>query len=337
MEPINVLFTMPFEKPLIEKIKAVSPQIRVIQHRVEEEADLPEDLEHIDVMYGSGALPQPHKVPRLRWVQLHSAGVNHIVEHSLFQTTEIAFTNASGVHAINIAEYVLAQILAFAHHLPSMFEDKHTKIWTDQRWNRYVCREVYGSTLGIVGYGAIGRQLARIASGLGMEILAVKRDMRTLSDRTFAVPGTGDPDGEIPRRFYPVEALDSFLGLCDYVAILAPLTAKTHRLFDTQAFEAMKTTAILINVARGGLVDEAALIAALQDGRIAGAALDVFEDEPLAENNPLWTLDNVIISPHIAGLTPHYDARCIELFAENLRRFISREPLINLVSREFGY
>ncbi|MCC6905587.1 MAG: D-2-hydroxyacid dehydrogenase [Anaerolineae bacterium] len=337
VEPVNVLVTLPFEDVLMEKLRAVVPGGSIRQKVIRSVEDLRDAVRDIDVLYTVDYLPEPEAAPRLKWVQVHTAGVGRLVEHPLYTTTEITFTNASGVHAINIAEYVMSQILAFAHRLPRMLEDQAAVNWPEHRWNRYVCDELYGATLGILGYGAIGRQLARVASGFGMTVLAVKRDLRTLEDDTFCVPGTGDPEGVIPMRFYPPEALHSFLSECDYVASCAPLTTQTHHVIDAKALSRMRSNSVLINISRGAVIDEAALADALARGVIAGAALDVFEEEPLPSSSPLWKLNNVIISPHVAGFSPRYEERATDLFAENLRRFVSGEPLRNMVIRGLDY
>ena len=337
METINVLVTMPFAEPLIEKLASVSPRLNVMQHKAESADDLPPMIKETDVLYTLQALPHPEAAPRLRWVQLHHAGVDRLLEHPLYAKDDVLFTTASGIHTVAIAEYVLALILAFAHHLPKMFADKASATWPKGRWARYVPRELRGATLGIVGYGSIGREVARLARAFGMRVLAVKRDLRNLEDEGYCLPGTGDPHAEIPERIYPVEALHSFLGECDYVVLALPLTPATRHLIDAAALAAMKPTAILINVARGSLVDEKALIAALEKGTIAGAGLDVYEVEPLPEDSPLWKLPNVILSPHVSGFTPYYDERATDLFAENLRRFLAGEPLLNVVDRSRGY
>lgn len=337
MEAINVLVTMPFPAPLIEKLANVSPRLNIIQHEAHIAEELPEDMETIDVLYASRALPAPEFAPRLRWVQMHSAGINHIVDEPLYTDTEVLFTTVSGIHAVNMAEYVVAQMLAFGHHVPAMVEDKRNKDWTSDRWERYVPSELRGKTLGIIGYGSIGREVARLAQAFGMQVLAIKQNVRNLTDDTFRLVGTGDPDADIPERIYPIQALHSFLGECDVVVVTVPLTADTHHLIDGAALKAMKKEALLINVARGDVVHEQALLKALLEGVIAGAGLDVFSEEPLPEDSPFWELPNVLMSPHVSGFTPHYDERATELFAENLRRFIVGEDLMNVVDRGKGY
>src|SRR5574341_60017 len=338
MEPVNVLVTMPFPTPLIEKLAAVSPRVSVIQRASQKAEEITDLLPTLDVLYSWRVFPAPSEAPRLRWVQLHQAGIDMILDQPLYANSDVIFTTSSGIHAVPIAEYVLGQMLALSHHFIEMMEDKTAGTWAQHRWNRYVPQELYGATIGIIGYGNIGRQVARLAQALGMKVLAVKRDVRhPAHDDTFILPGTGDSAGDIPDRIYPPEALHSFLGECDYVVVTAPLTDRTRHLMDAEALRAMKANAVLINVARGGLVDEEALIDALERRQIGGAALDVFSEEPLAPDSRLWKLPNVILSPHVSGFTPYYDDRATDLFAENLRRFLAGERLINVVDRAHHY
>ncbi len=337
MEKINILVTMPFPQPLIDKITRVSPSLAVTQHEARTAEEITDIVGEVEVIYTWQAIPLAENAPNLRWVQLHSAGADAILQHPLYLQGEVVFTTANGIHAIPMAEYAMAQILAFAHRLPQMFEDKAHLAWSKGRWDRYVPSELHGATLGIVGYGSIGRHVARLAQAFGMRVLAVKRDARKLANERYVVQGVGDPEGELPDRIYPPQALHSFLSECDYVVLTVPLTSQTRHLVDAAALAAMKPNAILINIARGDVVDEQALVAALEQGKIGGAALDVFAEEPLPEGHPFWKLPNVIISPHVGGFTPHYDDRATDIFAENLRRHIAGEPLLNVVDRSRGY
>jgi phosphoglycerate dehydrogenase-like enzyme len=210
-------------------------------------------------------------------------------------------------------------------------------IWPGGRWNKFVPQELHGATIGIIGYGSIGRQVARLAHAFGMRVLATKRDPRHIVDTGYQLDDTGDPIGELPDRVYPAAATLSMLPECDYVVVCAPLTPETHHLIDEEALKAMRSTAYLVNISRGKIVDESALVEALEKNEIAGAGLDVFEVEPLSANSPLWKLDNVILSPHIAGFTPDYDRRAIDVFTRNLRRYLEGRPLLNLVDRDAGY
>lgn len=337
METINVLVTMPFPQPLIDKLSRVSPSLAIAQRGARTADEIADIAGEMEVMYAWQAIPLPENAPNLRWVQLHSAGVDSILQHPLYLQSDVIFTTASGIHAIPSAEYVIAQMLAFAHHLPKMFEDKTSSTWPEKRWERYVPSELYGATLGIVGYGNIGRHIARLAQAFGMNVLAVKRNARKLTGERYIYPEIGDPEGELPERIYPPEALHSFLKECDYVVLTVPLTSRTRHLMDAAALSMMKPGAILINISRGDVVDEQALLAALTQGSISGAALDVFSEEPLPAESPFWQLPNVIISPHVSGFTPYYDERTTDIFAENLRRYVAGEPLLNIVDRDLEY
>jgi phosphoglycerate dehydrogenase-like enzyme len=337
METVNVVMTQPFPEPLMEKLAQVSSLLNITTRKAQKAEDLADVIAETDVLYTFQALPEPEAAPRLRWVQLHSAGADGVLQHPLYTHSEVMFTTTSGIHAIQMAEYVLSVMLAFAHRLPHLFEDQTAGVWTNSRWKRFVPDELYGATVGIVGYGSIGRQVAHLAQAFGLRVLALKRDVRRLDNGHYSQPGIGDPQADIPDRIYPNDALRSFVKECDYVIVTVPLTGKTRHLIDASVLEAMKPTAILINIARGDVVDEEALIGALLADKIGGAGLDVYSQEPLPTASALWQLPNVILSPHIAGFSEHYDERATDVFAENLRRFLAGEPLLNLVDREHDY
>ena len=333
---MKILVTAPFPTHLLDKLRAVGRDVVVEQAKLDG-GRWPADLTtSAEVLYTINDLPRPEQAPHLRWVQCHYAGVDHLVDKPLWHS-DILLTSASGVHTVNIGQYVLAQLLAWAHRVPRWLHHQKKGEWPTSRWETFVPHELRGSTLGIVGYGSIGREVARLAKAFGMKILVTKRDARRLEDQDFAVLGTGDPKGELPHRIYPPEATRSMVAECDFVVITAPLTPKTHHLFDEELFKAMKPTAFLVNIGRGPIIKEDDLVKALKKGWIAGAGLDVFEQEPLPAKSPLWGMENVLLSPHVSGFTPHYDDRATDLFAENLRRYLAGEPLLNLVNRERGY
>jgi phosphoglycerate dehydrogenase-like enzyme len=206
--------------------------------------------------------------------------------------------------------------------------------WPSQRWRKSVPQELRGATVGVVGYGSIGREVGRLARAFGMRVLGTRRG-GTSETAGYELPAlTG---GDEPDRLYGSDQLLDMLPESDYVVLTVPYTSATHHLIDRRALGAMKPESVLINVARGSVVDETALIQALREGSVAGAALDVFEEEPLPNDSPLWKMDNVIISPHVAGFTPHYDDRATALFAENLRRYLAGKPLLNQVERGREY
>jgi phosphoglycerate dehydrogenase-like enzyme len=191
--------------------------------------------------------------------------------------------------------------------------------------------------VGIVGYGSIGRETARLARALGMRVLACKRNPERKADTGWSLPETGDPQGSLPEKYYGIAELQAMLKECDYVVLTLALTPATRHIIDAEALRSMKPGAVLVNVARGALVDEPALIEALHSGQIRAAGLDVFEKEPLPADSPLWAMPNVLLTPHIAGLHPAHDAHLISLFTENLQRYLAGQPLLNLVDVAAGY
>lgn len=334
-EPIHVVVAMNFSDAILERLREISPRLHIERHfpTVPDRA-WPE----AEVLYTSRILPDPAAAPRLRWIQMHTAGIDHIADEPLIQAEDLDVTTTSGIHATPIAEYCVGMMLAFTYKLPLMFDLKQKGEWPADQHKQFAPLALRGQTLGIVGYGALGRELARIADSMGMKVLAVKRDvMNPQEEGTYTEPGTGDPSGEIPLRLYPPEAIVSMARECDFLVLTMPLTSATRHMIGEEVFKAMKKTAVLINVARGGVVDEAALISALAAEKIGGAALDVFEEEPLPTTSPLWNLDNVIISPHVAGNSVDYHERAAAVFAENLERYLENRPLLNRLSHQFGY
>jgi phosphoglycerate dehydrogenase-like enzyme len=331
----RVLVTMPFSESQLDRIRSASPRLTV------ERADSASaDYRGAEVLYAGDPPRDLRRAPDLRWVQLHMAGVNALQDHPLYRDTAIPLTTTSGVHAATIAEYAMTVMLALTHRVPRMVEWHARKTWPPdrQRWPLFVPTEIRGATLGVIGYGSIGREFARMAtSALGMTVLACKRDPTVHSDPGYGLSDTGDPDGTLPAGWYGPADLHRMLPRCDVVVLSAPLTAQTERLVDRTAIARMKPTAYFVNVGRGATVDEAALADALAAGRLAGAAIDVFAEEPPPAGHPFYDLGNVILSPHVSGFMPSYDDRCAELFAENLRRYLAGAPLLNLVDRVRGY
>ena len=326
---------MPFSEAQLDRVRAVSPALRVTG------ADpAAADYSRVDVLY-AGAPPRDlGRAGQLKWVQLHMAGVNALDAHPLYTASTIPLTTTSGVHAAAIAEYAITVLLALAHRVPRMVEWRARGGWPEdrERWPLFVPVEVRGATLGIIGYGSIGRELARIASAaFGMTVLACKRDPARHADTGYALPGTGDPAGSIPAAWYAPDELPALLARSDVVVNCAPLTPATRGMIGPRELAAMKPGAFFINVGRGASVDEAALAAALREGRLGGAAVDVFAEEPPPRGHPLYQLDTVLVSPHVSGFLPSYDDKCVDLFAENLRRFLAKEPLLNVVDRALGY
>jgi phosphoglycerate dehydrogenase-like enzyme len=334
----EVLVTASFPADLIARISAVSNALEVSQLDLAKKGWPENQSTTAEVLYSYGAekLPPLQLAPRLRWVQFHSAGIEQLLDSEIWHS-DILLTTASGIHAPNMGQYVMAQILSWANRTPSWLYYQGRGEWPKDRWNKFLPDELRGRTMGILGYGSIGREVARLAKAFGMTVLATKRDARRIEDRGYGVPGAGDAEGLVADRLYPAAATRSMVGECDYLAVTLPLTPATRAMVDEELLRAMKPSAFLVNVGRGGVVDEAALIKALKKGWIAGAGLDVFEKEPLPAESPLWSMDNVILSPHVSGFTPYYDDRVVDLFCSNLGRYLAGESLINLVDRDAGY
>jgi phosphoglycerate dehydrogenase-like enzyme len=246
-------------------------------------------------------------------------------------------TTSSGIHASTMAEYTIASMLAFAHKLHLLIRAQINGEWRRPGDFMSIVDAMRGHTLGIIGYGSIGRETARLGRALGMRIVALKRNPAERVDSGWTPAGLGDPDGVIPERIYGPDERMEMLAECDYVAVTLPLTEATRGFIGEGELSAMKPNAYLVNVGRGEVVDQAALIEALRSARIAGAGLDVFEREPLEADSPLWAMENTILTPHMSGAFRGYVETCCDLFADNLRRFIAGQSLLNQIDPALGY
>ncbi len=335
---ISVLMTLRFSDEQLERLRSISPRLSVRQQSIHDDRDdvtpfLRGDEEIIYAMTPPRDLAQ---APCLKWVQLHSAGINHLRNHPIW-ASPIQVTTASGIHAIPIGEFAVGLMLALARKLPRVIRLQERAEWPKHKWSLMLGSELRGKTIGIVGYGSIGREVARIAHyGFNMRVLAMRHDAGAGRLR-YNEPGVGDPEAVIPARWYTSLELHSMLSVSDFCILALPLTEESRNLIGEPELRAMKPHAFLINIARGELIDERALVHALKENWIAGAGLDTFATEPLPRDSQLWRCENAILAPHISGATAHYDDRAVELFAENLRRYIDGMPLLNLVDREKGY
>jgi phosphoglycerate dehydrogenase-like enzyme len=259
--------------------------------------------------------------PKLRWWQQWHAGVDWLMDYPDASDMDFILTNVSGLHAIPITEHIFAMLLAFARDLPNVIRAQERKAWISHE--RDDVFELAGKTMALIGVGGIGSHTAEVATALGMRVIAVRRH----ADRP--VPGI--------ERTVGVDRLREVLPEVDFVVNTLPLTPDTQGLIGEPELRAMRPTAYVVNIGRGGTMDEDALIRALQDRWIAGAGLDVFETEPLPSDSPFWELDNVIVSPHYAGQTNRYDERAMAIFLDNLYRYLRGETLRNVVDKQLGY
>jgi len=256
--------------------------------------------------------------PRLKWIHSFSAGMERVLTPEL-KASNILVSNSSGVHAIPIAEYVLACSLLFAKKFYQSFQNQQQKIWQPLDG----MTEIRDSTMFVVGLGRIGKEIAKVTAGAGMYVIAIDR------------PGIEKP--EFVRELYSTEQMEEVLPKADYVVLSLPSTAETHHLFDMEKFRIMKKSAFLINTGRGDLIHEQELVEALRQNVIAGAALDVTETEPLPQDSPLWGMDNVVITPHHSSHTKKRMDRTIVLFCEHIKAYLRGEQLPNLVDKQKGY
>ena len=262
---------------------------------------------------------------QLRWIHSPAAAVHQLMFPELVHS-DVILTNAREVHGPVVAEHVIALVLALAKQIPQAVRLQQQHTWGQEvMWHGHPRpREIAGATLGLVGVGSIGREVARRAAGLGMRIIATREN-----------PEKGRPDGV--EQVYASGEINTLLEVSDYVVLAAPTTSATTRLINAERLAHMKSDAFLINVGRGPLVDEAALAVALRNKKIGGAALDVFEQEPLPADSPLWDLENLLLTPHTAGLTDRLWERHYALISENLRRYLAHQPLLALVDKTKGY
>jgi D-2-hydroxyacid dehydrogenase (NADP+) len=249
---------------------------------------------------------------RLRWVQAWGAGVEQM-PFEVFERRNVILTNVSGVHAYPISESVLAMMLSFTRKLHLHIRNQMQKKW---EWLGGM-GEIHGKVLGVVGVGAIGEEIAKLARAFGMRVLGVRK--------------SGQPSSYVDRM-YDNQGLDEVLKESDYVVVTLPITKDTQHFIGRSQFRLMKSTAFYVNIGRGGTTVTEALIEALQNSTIAGAGLDVLEQEPLPESSPLWEMDNVILTPHNSGASVHYNERAVQIFAANLQDYMNgREPSLNRV------
>jgi phosphoglycerate dehydrogenase-like enzyme len=308
----------------LEKLRTDFPQIESLHQSNFEGVE--EHLRDAEILFAFSLRPEQFRfAQKLRWIHAPTAAVHQLLFPELVES-HVVLTNAREVHGPVVAEHVIALIFALAKKIPQAARLQQKRTWgQDAIWNDGPRpREVAGATLGLIGLGSIGRTVARMASALGMRVIAVREH-----------PEKEKPEGVI--IVYAPAQLNDLLSHSDYVVLAAPLTEATRGLINADRLAAMRPDAYLINVGRGPQVDEAALFDVLRNRCIAGAALDVFEREPLPAESPLWELENLLITPHTAGLTEKLWQRHYALFSENLRRYLAREPLLYIVDKQKGY
>ena len=348
MEPVRVVIGSPLEPELVEQVRGVDDRLEVqfepdllptprypsdhqgedgFERTPEQEQRFTELVSGAEVLFGipadapEGLAWAVRTAPGLRFVQATSAGAGQQVrraELSAGELERVAISSAAGVHAVPLAEWSIFGLLAFAKGLPRLRRDAVSRFWA-----HYPTEELRGKTLLVVGVGTIGLEVARLAAAFGMHVVGVKRN-------------AGEPLPHVDA-LHPPDQLPELVGDAHAIVVTLPLTAETLDLIDRETIERMRDGAIFVNVGRGKVVDEVALIEALRSGKLVGAALDVTAKEPLPPDSPLWELENVILSPHTAALSWHENERIVELFAENLRRYLRGDELLSRVRADVFY
>ena len=339
---LAVLIGSPLEDAHVERIQAVEPgRVRVIyapdllpvprypadHHGARRNLDAAQierwrgHLAEADVLFDFDwyePVAMPANAPRLRWVQATSSGIGEYLISTGLADTGITFTTAAGTHAVPLAEHVALGLLYHAKRVSDL------RAWqAAHRWERFTTNQLAGSRMLLVGLGSVGRQVARTCAGLGVEVWAID-------------PGTAEaPD--CVTRLVDGAGMREALAEVDAFVLACPYTPDTHHLVGAAEFAAMRRTAVVVNISRGAVIDEPAMIAALVEGRLAGAILDVFETEPLPPDNPLWDMPNVLVSPHSASTVVAENGRITDLFIDNLRRYLAGEPLRNVFDRARGF
>jgi len=324
MNRIKVLISFDLPNIYVDKIRNVSQSLEVLQSEDEKEASrLIKDADILFAGYFSRELFLAAR--RLKWVQAWGAGVDRLLIPEMVNS-RVVVTNARGVHPTPISEHVIGLMLCLSRKLHLFIRNQ-----PQRKWERFgssgsteQIEELSGKTVGIVGLGRTGSEIAKKAKCLEMRVIATKRDPTRCASTCI-------------DQLLPSTDLNQLLAESDFVVLSLPLTEETKGMIGESELRNMKRTAYLINVSRGKIVQENKLIAALRKGWIKGAGLDTFESEPLPKNSELWDLQNVIITPHIAGQTPYYMERLTNIFCENLNRFIHKKPLINVVDKALGY
>ncbi|MGC2451068.1 MAG: D-2-hydroxyacid dehydrogenase [Candidatus Sulfotelmatobacter sp.] len=307
-----------------QRLTAEFPQLNIVERNSYEGVE--EYLRDCEVIFTLSLRPEQFALcRRLRWIHTPTAAVHQFQFPQLIES-DVVLTNSTEVHGPVVAEHVVALIFALAKKIPQATRLQREHVWGQEAmWSqRPPMREIAGATLGLIGVGSIGRRVAQMAGALGMRVIAVREHVEK-----------GSPEGV--EKVFSTAQLDDLLRQSDYVVLAAPLIAATEKLINAERLAVMKPEACLINVGRGPQVDELALLAALRARRIGAAALDVFDCEPLPVDSPLWDLDNLLITPHTAGLTEKLWHRHYEHFSSNLRRYVAHEPLQYVVDKRRGY
>lgn len=333
---LTYLCTLPLPDAWFDELRARVPDVEV--HRVAGgdtvDAAL---LSRVDLLHTGDWFPAAADAPALRCVQLDTSGVDHVRVTDLWQT-DVPIATLGGIAPVPMAEYAMMAMLELAHRMPLIERVRAERSWPTNadRLARFTPRSLPGATVGIIGYGRIGREISRLATAFGMRVMGVRRTATSAPAADRFDTGRHLP-GEDRAEVVSMQHLDDVLRQSDVLVVVVPLTELTRGLIGPAELDLLRPGAFVVNIARGGIVDEPALLERLRDGRLGGVALDVFDDEPLPADSPWWSESGALITPHVAGLAPQYHAQTLDLVVENLARLASGRPILNEVDRVSGY
>jgi phosphoglycerate dehydrogenase-like enzyme len=332
VNPLNILIDMRVHEPALEELKAIpGVSVRLVEPPEERARPLPLELiRECDALFCTFPPENLHEMTALKFIQISSAGYTQLIGKGLNER-HIRASNALGVFDVPIAEWNLAMMVNLARDMRGMMHNQDVECW--DRSARYQ-HEIRGSVVGIWGYGGIGRETARLAKALGMRVHILTRSGVGPRTNVYCVPGTGDPEGILPDKVFRSEEKEKFLRGLDFLVLAMPQTSANTGIVGETELRQLKETAFLLNPARGPLVNEQALIDALRNHRIAGAALDTHYHYPMPAGHPLWEMRNVIMTPHISGssLSPRFLERVWDIFVQNAGKLVRGEPLLNELS-----
>lgn len=312
---MKILCSLPVRKEQREKVRSIRSGAEILG--VKDFSQVDQDVEVL-VSFGQDITEETlFHFPKLRWIQVMSAGIDHLPLQAM-AGRGIALTNARGAHHIQMSEHILWSILTILRQGQITFRNQERKAWDPE----VRIDELFGKTVCIIGAGSIGEAVAKKCRAFGMTVWGITHSVK--DDLAF-------------DRIGMVSDLTSFLGKSDIVVVIVPLTSQTFGMFNRNLFNQMKTGSYLVNVARGAVIDESALVEALKTGKIRAAALDVFVEEPLPKSSPFWEMSNVILTPHIAGRSPHYVERTFEIFTKNLAAYPDFSEMVNHIEMSKGY
>lgn len=330
---LTYLCTLDLPESWFAELSRRLPDVRVLRGH----GDVADDvLAQVDFLHTGDWFPRAGQMPKLRCVQLDTSGVDHVRPTAIWDSP-VAIATLGGIAPVPMAEYALMAILELAHQMPRVVEIRQARRWPTnaERLGPFTPRQLPGSTVGIVGYGRIGREISRLAEAFGMTSLGLKRTPAAARADTFDTGRRGSSTD--PTEILGVDRLPELLARSDILVVVVPLTEATRGMIGARELDLLPPGALVVNIARGGIVDEAALLERLRDGRLAGVALDVFDEEPLPPESPWWSEPGALMTPHLAGLAPQYHAQTLDLVVDNLTRVGEGRPVLNEVDRVSGY